>query len=280
MCKLTRKFIFKGAAVFSVAALFLFIFSHEVQALRLTAKQIIFEGSKRAEDIVIINKSSREETYRVGWRPMRMYENSALEPDADKANFESDPYDVSNMVKFAPRRFSVPPNGSQQLRIMLRLPADLPDGEYRNHLFIDTEKLGNELDPEKKRGVTLMAKPGATIPVFVRKGNLSYEFSVNELLLEASGSDYIFTYDLGRTGNRSVYVRMELICNPDGAGAYPLRTIKGLALYTDIERKRQTIKFPKPEGRPACTSLRGRFFEDLKSGNKLLAEHSATVYNN
>ncbi|MBI1328092.1 MAG: hypothetical protein GC136_10685 [Alphaproteobacteria bacterium] len=274
-----KKPFVKGAAILVIAVLFLFASVSESFALRLTAKRIIFEGKKRAEDIVIINKSEKAETYRVGWRPMKMMPDGSLEPDKSKAGYENDPYDVSNMIKFAPRRFTIPPNGSQQLRIMLRLPADLPDGEYRNHLFIDTENLGNTLEENQKRGVTLIPKPGATIPIFVRKGDLSYKITVNSVEAKSDGNDILFTYSLTREGNRGLYLRTELICNANSAASYPLKSIKGMGFYTDQTVRSQVLRIPKIQGRPACQTVKARFYEDGKEDNKLLSEQTATVYN-
>ena len=55
------------------------------------------------------------------------------------------------MIRYAPRRVTVPPGGSQQIRILLRRPRDLEPGEYRSHLWIVTEQAAKEFVPEAER---------------------------------------------------------------------------------------------------------------------------------
>lgn len=279
----TKRFIkiTNSVAFLGMATLFCLFYIGQAHAIKLTTKRVIFEGSKRAENIVIINKSNSEEIYRIGWRPMVMKETGNLVLDEQAAaTVNESPYAIENMVRYAPRRIVVPANTSQQLRLLLRTPPNLPDGEYRSHLFINTEKLADEKSSSGKgNSVTLTAKPGVTIPVFVRKGSLSYEISFARLSAIDSGSHIDVAYALNRDGNKSVYGRMEIICNHKSSNSYILRSIKNLAIYTDINQRHQTIRVPKLPNKGECNELKVKFYEDTGPNKKIkfLVEETATV---
>lgn len=227
------------------------------QALKLTLKRIIFEGSKRAEFIIVINDKNEEETYRLGWRNFRMTEDG-LTDITDTEEIPEGIKTAQDMVRFAPRRFTIPPRSSQQVRLILRRPGDLADGEYRSHLWIQPEAKVEELKNEiieynktrksKKAEVRLSMMTGATMPVIVRKGNLSAAVSVEKLTAVRDKEDPRFievATTLLRDGDKSVYGDLEYVCNPD-SGPYILTLIRGLAIYTETNKKNYKVR-AKPQ---------------------------------
>ena len=253
---------------FSVLVLTSVLFLETAQALRLTVKRIVFEGPKRAEFITVINNSDKEETYRLGWRHFRMTENSSLEfvPD-DQLTDDIKP--VVDMIRFAPRRFTVPPRSSQQVRIVLRTPANLPDGEYRSHLWVHPEADVEELRAEAierdrqrgvKQGVSLSMLTGVTMPIIVRKGAFEATASVANLNAAHNGGFIDVSYSLLREGQNSVYGEVEYICNPDST-PYTLKLTRGVAIYPEVTQRNFNFRIPKLEGVPACSNLAVSFVE-------------------
>lgn len=233
------------------------------QALRLTLKRIVFEESKRSEVLTLINSSDTVETYRLGWRHFRMTPDKGLVVIPDDEAIPPDIKPVSDMVVFAPRRFSIEPKSSQQVRIMVRLPADLPDGEYRSHLWIrpeaDTEELQvaaekKNRDAGSKGGVTLTMLAGATMPVIVRKGNLQATVSIEGLEAVESGNFISPKFTLIREGNKSVYGDIDYVCNP-GADEYVLSAVRGIAVYTESNRRNFNKRIEKKPEQPPCRTL-------------------------
>lgn len=49
---------------------------------------------------------------------------------------------AADLVRFAPRVFSVPPNTTQRVRFALRPGGNVPDGEYRGHLVVTPVAVG------------------------------------------------------------------------------------------------------------------------------------------
>jgi len=258
-------------------------------ALRLTIKRIVFEGSKRAEVITVINNSTKEETYRVGWRNFIMTEEKGLKFIPDDQPMPPQIKPVTDMIRYAPRRFTVPAKSSQQIRIMLRTPADLADGEYRSHLWIrpeaDVEKIrseskGADAKTSKSKGVFLEMLAGATMPIIVRKGNLGAEVSI--LNLEASRSPGFVDvgYALRRVGEKSVYGNIDYICNRGNASEYNLKAARGIAVYPEINQRIFKFRIEIEQGQASCSTMTVTFKDSpdvLIGGGAVMAEASVAV---
>lgn len=143
-------------------------------ALTISPLRIIFEGRTRSADVTLINTSQQTNTYRLGWVYNQMDEFGKY---TRVANTLTPALDVGKHMIFSPRQVTLPPGARQRIRLSLRKPPDLPDGEYRAHLVF--QKLPNESDSTTtsedapERGVTLSLKVlvGFSIPVIVRTGD-------------------------------------------------------------------------------------------------------------
>ncbi|HBR68034.1 MAG TPA: hypothetical protein DEA55_01515, partial [Rhodospirillaceae bacterium] len=157
----------------------LLLWPSEAFAIRVSLKRVTFEDSKRSEILTIINSTEKEQTYRLGWRKYRMDEKKALRAvgEGEKAD---DIQWADDMVRFAPRRVTIPAGGSQQIRLLFRRPADLKDGEYRSHLWIVSETPPESFDTKEagKQAVRLAVQPAISLPIFVRAGKLEAKASI------------------------------------------------------------------------------------------------------
>ncbi|MEK9951769.1 MAG: molecular chaperone, partial [Curvibacter sp.] len=96
--------------------------------------RIVLAKNPRAAPVELMNTGSEPETYRINLVNRRMGENGefiAIETPGPGEQF-ADP-----LLRYSPRQVTIPPGGSQTVRILLRKPADLPAGEYRSHLQFD-----------------------------------------------------------------------------------------------------------------------------------------------
>lgn len=237
---------------------------HEAQALRVSMKRIVFEGPKRSDIITIMNNTAEEQTYRLGWRHYRMDETKSLVRIDDGA-LDSAAGNIKwadDMIRFAPRRVTVPPGGSQQVRVLLRRPRDLAPGEYRSHLWIVTEASAKafvpdeEKAPEGQQSFRLSMLPALTLPVFVRHGDLQASASITEAKLSKTAKGASVSFILNREGNRSLYGDMNIICTGSGE-EYVAAQTRGIAVYTDVSRRILDFNFTyPPEKAAACAKLR------------------------
>ena len=261
------------------------VYAEYAHAIRVTLKRVIFEGSKRTEVIMVINNTEKPETYRLGWREMVMTQEKSLKAIKDGEPLPPGYKSAQGMVRFAPRRFTVPPKSSQQIRMMLRMPANLPDGEYRSHLWIKPEEEVRDLKRNQnpaetgRGGVSVKMLAGVTMPVIVRKGNLRATASIANMQAAESAGFVTVNYSLLREGDRSLYGDVDFICNI-GAGEFVLKETHGIAIYAETPQRDFKIRIEKDAGQPRCSTLTVRYTEtDGFVGKKLdvLAEGSVQV---
>lgn len=229
---------------------------HSADALRLTLKRITFEGRKRTEVITIINNEAQPQTYRLGWRQMRMTEDKALQ-SVEEGEVVPGLMPVDDLVRFAPRRVTVPPGGTQQVRLMLRKPKDLPEGEYRSHFWIQPEaeaaKFGEQQAAPTGSPIQLKMLTGITLPVIVRHGTLDATGVIENGKAVRAGEDIDVSFTVVRSGNKSLYGDVDMVCT--GGGDENIRTIRGVAVYAEVTRRNLTFTMPVPADVSSCAQI-------------------------
>ena len=244
-----------------------FVAPDNALAVRVTLKRIVFEGPKRTETLTIMNQDSKAVTYRIGWRRFRMTEDSALKAVPDDAE-APDLKEAKDMIRYAPRRVTIPPGGSQQIRLMLRRPRDLPDGEYRSHIWIVPEADVAEFNPnpepvpDGKSAVQLAMLTGISLPVFVRNGKLTATGKLADPVITRDGDKLKLEMVIEREGDRSLYGDMDFVCNGGGAEKV-LTQIRGIAVYTEVSKRKVHFDLPYPEGgAAACPNIKVLYRSD------------------
>lgn len=241
LCRSARR-AFLAGGVLALALTSVVAFAPQADALKLTMRRVIFEGNVRSDTLTIINDSAEEVTYRLEWRRMRMDQNNNLvvvEGDEPVAGL----MEAHEFVIFAPRRAVLPPGGSQQVRLMLRKPRDLAEGEYRSHLWIrpeaDVVKFNPDVDAAAEGpAVQLRMLAGVTVPVFIRHGQTQVQAKIDEATLSSDGDAATLKMRISREGNRSLYGDIDLVC----ADGRVLQQIRGIAVYTEISSR--NLSFP------------------------------------
>jgi len=263
----------------------------EAQALRVGMKRIVFEGPKRAESLTIINDSSSDQTYRIGWQRFRMTDDTALQhiPEGQDGKVEGKP-DIlwaEDMIRYAPRRVTVPAGTSQSVRLMFRQPKDLADGEYRAHLWILTEEAVTAPQPvdaakgEGKQAIQLKMKPGVTLPIIVRHGKLNATAAIDKVTLSRSADNKIAAKIIvTRGGNRSLYGDIRFICTGGGA-AMEAHKVRGLAVYPEVMQRNFTFEFALPaNNNGVCSAMRVEYIadpDDAQFKGKIMAQADAIL---
>ncbi|MBP7134817.1 MAG: molecular chaperone, partial [Sphingomonadaceae bacterium] len=143
--------------------------------LLVAPTRVILDGS-RGTEVVLNNIGSEPATYRISLELRRMLPDGSLE-EIDPAKADSHDATTLGMISYAPRRVVLPPNQPQSIRIGVRAPQGLPDGEYRAHMLFraipDAKPV--ESGAGRKDGVSIALTPiyGVTIPIIVRQGSLA-----------------------------------------------------------------------------------------------------------
>ena len=240
----------------------------ESHAVRVSLKRIIFEGRARSQVITIINNTTEEQTYRLGWKNFKMTEHTML-ADLSEGQ-DSGIKTAEKYLRYAPRRVTIAPGQSQQVRIMARIPKNLEEGEYRSHLWIAPEVKPTKFSPEELRRaktepvVKITMLTGLSLPVFVRHGALQATASFSDVAVTRGGEGFNVKLVLNREGDRSLYGDMDFTCLGGGGQPKVVKQSLGIAVYTETKRRFLEYDVPFPEGgSAACPQLRIDYIADF-----------------
>ena len=232
--------------------LILVAFSESVLAqgnLLITPRRVVFEGSKKTQELNLANTGVDTAKYNVSIVQYRMKEDGAFEeittPDPGQ-NF-ADKY-----IRFFPRAVTLGPNEAQVVKMQLTRTTEMQPGEYRSHVYFRAVPKQTALGTEDLKkdttsiGVKLIPIFGITIPVIIRVGESTMKCTLSDLKLEMIG-DTLPRLQLAfnRTGNQSVYgdVLVEHL-SPQGA-ATPVGVVRGIAVYTPNSMRRFRMDLDK-----------------------------------
>jgi hypothetical protein len=159
-----------------------------------------------------------------------------------------------SMVRYAPRRVTLAPQVPQTVRLQLRKPAGLPDGEYRSHLMFQAVPEAARAGADADTGGAdvrfhLVPVFGVSVPVIVRSGETQASVSISGLELEPlTPSDSLprLRLDLNRTGNRSVYGNLTASLEHADGSREVVGAVNGLAVYTPLARRHVELHLHLP----------------------------------
>jgi hypothetical protein len=175
------------------------------------------------------NKTTR---YRISPVFYKMGDDGALQK-VEKPTL-ADNY-AGDMVIFSPRMIALEPGKEQVVRIQVRRPVDLQEGEYRMHLQfetfddVDAQEVGSGSDPEKGVNMALKAHRAIAVPILVQQGQVNAALEMKNPVVNANNQ---LTMTLEKTGNRSAYGDLTVEYKADNEWQ-PLSELRGVAVYTD-----------------------------------------------
>ncbi|TXH17695.1 MAG: molecular chaperone [Gammaproteobacteria bacterium] len=246
--------------------------------LLVAPTRVIINGAGNAE-VVLSNIGDKPATYRISLELRRMEESGDFSEVDETAATESERA-ARDMVRFAPRRVTLLPGQPQAVRLSVRPPEGLPDGEYRVHMSfraIPAAQLAETAEEAAipASGVSIKLTPiyGITIPVFVRHGRLEAQAAIAGARLVRSEKQSLLEVDMTRTGKRSVYG--ELIGrNSRGEVVFSLR---GIAIYPEVDRRKVHVRLNSEQIGKIQGPLKLEYRDLPENGGALLAEATVTV---
>ena len=199
--------------------------------------------------------------------------------DGPIAEVETQQYSAKNFIKIAPKSATVEANQDQNVRLLIRKPANLEDGEYRSHLKVtmvnDNVEASNSGEA-KNKDLSVVIKPtlSLVIPVIIRHGQTNFQSGIEDIIFrnindESGKTIYFADILLTRSGNRSSMGDIEIIQEIDGKREV-VKFMAGVPVYRPGLKRKISIQIDKP--------ISGNFTVIYKSqekdGGAILAEKS------
>lgn len=235
--------------------------------LLVSPTYVLFDGHVRSQALLLSNRGVTPETYRISIVNRLQKADGQLVDAAQPADGEGF---AAPLVRYAPREILLPPDKPQTVRLLLQMPANLPDGEYRSHILfqqIPTETASESLPDQGAGGlsVTIRAVFGVTIPLIVRKGKLEASASLSDLhLIRLSDNQPALALRLNRSGTRSLHGDLTVQADNTQVGflknvnvflSTPYRELAiPLSATGDLTGHRIAVKFTEDEEKPGAAS--------------------------
>ena len=241
--------------------------------LLVAPTRLVLNGG-RGTEVILKNIGSETATYRVSAELRRMNADGTLVDVKDPNPAEKAAQD---MIVFAPRKVTLPPNQPQAVRVSARAPQGLADGEYRVHLLFRAIPDPTPVTaPKDAKGLAFKLIPvyGVTIPVIVRLGNLQAKAGIAGVEhIKQNGKDAV-ALDLSRAGDRSTYGEIRVM----KAGVKePVALVKGIAVYKEVTQRRVVVPVAAAYKGSLTGPVTVQYFEVSDNGQSLAAETTATL---
>lgn len=243
--------------------------------LLVAPTRVVLDG-RRGTEVILNNIGDDVATYRVTAELRRMTPDGKLvdvdtPTDADKI--------AQEMILFAPRKVTLPPNQPQAIRLSARAPQGVADGEYRIHLLfraIPQARPQTAEPAQKVEGVSFRLTPiyGVTIPVIVRLGNLEATAAISNVRKAVKDGQPVVALDINRKGERSTFGEVRVM----KAGiSNPIAIVRGIAIYTEINQREVFVPIDPAQLANASGAVTVQYVEPTDTGPVMLAETSATL---
>lgn len=203
--------------------------------LLISPLRIVFEGSKKSQEINLANVGKDTAVYAITVVDYRMKTDGSFEQIAepDSGQHFAGPY-----LRFFPRKVTLAPNEAQVVKLQLIKTNQLAPGEYRSHLYfraVPEETPQGETPPQKDSGISIKLKPifGITIPVIIRTGECRSDVTLSDLSLTMSESKVpTLNLTFNRTGNISAYGELKVNYVTPSGKSKQVKIVKGIGIYT------------------------------------------------
>ena len=239
--------------------------------LLIAPTRLILDG-RRGGEVILANQGSEEATYRISLELRRMDEDGNLVA-VEESEATAGEKAALEMIRYAPRRVTLPPAQPQSVRISARPGADLPDGEYRVHMsFAALPKVQAvaQQPTQVAGGVSIALTPiyGVVMPIIVRKGSVEVTGGLANPRLTKTEYGDAFAIDMIRSGTSSLYG--DILVFRRGANE-PAFIARGVGVYPEIGERHSTFDIT-PEQRAALTgAVRIEYREASENGGGLIA---------
>lgn len=251
--------------------------------LMVTPTRIIFDGNTRSAKVTVINTGDESGTYRMSFINKRMTEDGKFEEIKETKDGElfSD-----KLVRFSPRQVVLEPGKSQIVRLSLRKPSKLAEGEYRSHLLFkaipkDAGTSIKEAVKTDKISIKLTPIISITIPVIVRHGKTTAEANIASVSFNAADKKNpkpFLSMKINRTGNQSIYGDMLAEFIEDGGTSSVVAQINGVAIYSPNKSRTLDLPLTIPPGLNLKNGVINVFYRSPQDkGGKVLSQTQIKV---
>ena len=244
--------------------------------LLVAPTRVVVNGGGSSQ-VILSNIGATPATYRIGLEIRRMNADGSLE-EVEEANYTPAERAALAMISYSPRRIPLAPNNPQTVRLSVRPPAELPDGEYRVHMSFRAVPEARAVDSQPDTsggGLSIKLTPiyGVTIPLIVRRGQLQGGATIGNAALVREGQTSFLKVDVTRTGQRSVYGEIRVLAP---GVKEPVFMVRGIAVYPELASRTLKLSMSPQQAASIRGPMKIEYREMPEQGAALIASTNAT----
>jgi len=221
---------FKAFVFAALAGSFLAADASANSLLFIAPHRVVIAPDQQTTEVTVANQSETKRRYEI-----TMIDSVMTETGATK-RVDTFEYSAKRMVRYVPRAVELAPGERQTVRLMVRRPKDLADGDYHSHLLF-REKASEPEKPaegegENKFSFQVGAQYGVAIPVIVQKGTIEASVKMGEVV-KTEGAQKGLTVTFNRTGNAEAgaYLRVFKV---EGTTEEPISAPLWVRIYREV----------------------------------------------
>jgi P pilus assembly chaperone PapD len=219
------------------------------QMFFISPTRILLSDTEKVTVINVSNLSSVERAYTLS------AEDIVMTSDGVTKNGENFPYSAKRMIRFVPRKFSIPAGGRQSVRIMAKFPEGTADGDYHCHLnFVEDFSKRQAQTKDNSVPRASMEAPvqyTAMIPVILSHGNVSATVKMLDPKISKSENPdrpYKLSMELSRKGNaQGVAIFDYKYIPPNGGAEISLGNKSTAYIYREVDKRTYSYEFQIPK---------------------------------
>jgi fimbrial chaperone protein len=225
----------------------------------ISPMRVAIKDRERSAQVVLINTSSKPKSYRLEWLQKRALSiGGYLDLDIEQAaNFSTS----SEMIRMSPRQVTLQPGARQMIKLAVRRPKDLADGEYRSHLQFTALPSNAGTNNTENTGIKLNLLLNYTIPVIVRKGPPDVNVIISDAKIKHSvvkgKTKYDVAVSMTRSGKNSPHGSLVAYWTPNQTKEETkVGELNHVNIYTELKQATRQIFWQLPSTTPKNGQLR------------------------
>ena len=231
--------------VFALCVLVMPVCAHA--SLLITPLQVVLQEKDRTTEIVLVNTSNETKTYRLRWEQLDQIDGVGGYVPVEEA-VRKERLDLEDFAVFTPRQITLGPNEKQTIRLAVRRPADLPEGEYKTHLkFAIVPNVAPKEDDRKlsqnEIGIGAKVVASYSIPVVYRAGDYDTKITIGmpNISRNPKTSNIIIMLPMDRSGKHGAIGLINVYYTPEGGQETEIGALGNASLYSEIKHRDFTI---------------------------------------
>jgi fimbrial chaperone protein len=245
-----RPFILCLSLVFSLVSV------NVTASLLIYPIRVSFDETERSAQLTLSNTSSQTNTYRLEWQEKqakaeRGYVNLSEEEAKGLPT-------ASKMLRFSPRQVTLRPGERQLIKLVLRRPRDLAEGEYRSHLLFKALPPNKEDKEEEDTKTSINIVLSFSIPVTVQQGKYDAQVSLKgtNIAYNPSTGNRKVSLNLTREGLHSSSGDISAYWTPSGGEEVLLAKLADYNLWSELSEANISLVSTEVDFTPMDGSLR------------------------